>query len=34
LIVDLDVKGLPASTHADDLKKISGAKHIISAVVE
>ncbi|CDW87720.1 UNKNOWN [Stylonychia lemnae] len=34
VLVDLDVKGLPAHTQADDLKKISGAKHVISAVVE
>jgi hypothetical protein len=34
ILVDLDLKGLPAATQADDLKKISGAKHIISAVVE
>jgi hypothetical protein len=33
-VVDLDVKGLSEATQADDLKKISGAKHIISAVVD
>lgn len=34
LVVDLDVKGLSANTKAEDLKHISGAKHVISAVVE
>jgi hypothetical protein len=30
----LDVKGLPETVKGDDLKKISGAKHVISAVVD
>lgn len=34
MIVDFDVKGLAENVRADDLKKISGAKHIISAVVD
>lgn len=34
VVVDLDVKGLPENVKADDLKKISGAKHVISAVVD
>jgi len=28
------LKGLPESTQPDDLKKISGVKHVISAVVD
>ncbi len=34
VVVDLDLKGLHENTQSDDLKKISGAKHIISAVVD
>jgi len=33
-VADLDIKGLTEATHPEDLKKISGAKHIISAVVD
>lgn len=33
-VVDLDLKGLPESTQVEDLKKISGAKHVISAVID
>jgi hypothetical protein len=34
VVVDLDVNGLGTSTKPEDLKKISGAKHVISAVVD
>lgn len=34
VVVDFDVKGLPENIKSDDLKKISGAKHIISAAVD
>jgi len=34
MVVDLDVRGLPPTAQSEDLKKISGAKHVISAVVE
>lgn len=34
VIVDLDVKGLGENTRPEDLKKISGVKHVISAVVD
>lgn len=30
-LIDLDLKGLKSSTQAEDLKKISGVKHVISA---
>ena len=33
-IVDLVVSNLPADTQSENLKKISGSKHIISAVVD
>jgi len=33
-VVDLDVKGLPSHAQSEDIKKISGVKHVISAVVE
>lgn len=33
-VVDLDLKGLPSTTQAEDLKKISGVKHVISAVID
>ena len=32
-VVDLDLKDLPPTTQVQDLKKISGAKHVISATV-
>jgi len=33
-IVDLDVAGLPEHAQPDDLKKISGVKHVINATIE
>lgn len=33
-VVDLDIKGLPGSTQAEDLKRISGVKHVISSIVD
>lgn len=33
-VVDLDVAGLPEHAQPDDLKKISGVKHVINATIE
>lgn len=33
-VVDLDIKGLPESAQADDLKRIAGVKHVINYSVE
>lgn len=33
-VIDLDLKGLPASAHADDLKKLANVKHVINAVID
>lgn len=33
-IVDLDVGGLPEHIHSDDLKKLSGVKHVINATID
>lgn len=33
-VVDLDLKDLPPSATVDDIKKISGARHIISATLD
>ena len=34
VVVDLVLKGLPEYAKPEDLKKASGAKHVISAVVD
>ena len=33
-IVDLDIGGLPEHVQPDDLKKLSGVKHIINATID
>ncbi len=33
-IVDLDLKGLPQNAHEEELKRIAGVKHIISASID
>ena len=34
VIVDFDLRDLPASIKEEDLKKVSGAKHVISATID
>jgi len=33
-VIDLDLKGLPASAMAEDLKKLANVKHVITAVID
>ena len=33
-VVDLDINDLPPNIHEDDLKKLSGAKHVISVNID
>lgn len=34
LVVELDLKGLPAGAQAEDLKKLANVKHVITAVID